>query len=262
MASVLIIDDYVGTLESYATILGRAGFEAATAATGREGIQLAKGRPFDVILVDLQLPDMSGIDVVREIKLSAVSGRVVIVTVFPGVESSFDAAASGADGYVDGMLFGDEVVNVVTHALIGPLPVRHPRDLHAGDLSEPSHLNAAPPSGIDPRVREVMALIVADLSASQPVAELAARVEWSESTLSHRFSADVAMSIPDYRAEQRLQEIARRLATTHRAVRVIAYSVGYASLSLADFRKAFRRRFGMSAKAYRARFWRGPALPR
>jgi transcriptional regulator GlxA family with amidase domain len=190
-----------------------------------------------------------------------VTGRIVIVTVFPGVESSFDAAAAGADGYVDGMLFGDEVVQVVTHALIGPFPVRHPRQLH-GDLSAPSGLDAAPPSSIDPRVREVMALIAADLPASQSVAELAARVEWSESTLSHRFSRDVGMSITDYRTEQRLQEIDGRLATTHRSVREIAYSVGYGSLSLADFRKTFRKRFGMSPKAYRARFWRGPSVSR
>jgi AraC-like DNA-binding protein len=45
--------------------------------------------------------------------------------------------------------------------------------------------------------------------------------------------------------------------TTHQSVRQIAYSVGYRSLSLADFRKDFRQRFGMSPKAYRMRFWRG-----
>jgi DNA-binding NarL/FixJ family response regulator len=130
MASVLIIDDHLGTLETYATILGQAGFETATAATGRDGIELAISRPFDVILVDLQLPDVSGIDVVRELKISSVNGRLVVVTVFPGVESSFDAAAAGADGYVDGMLFGDDVVKIVTQALAGHLPVRHPRQLH------------------------------------------------------------------------------------------------------------------------------------
>ena len=58
MASVLIIDDHQGTLDTYSTILRLAGFETATASNGRAGIDLATSRGFDVHLVDLRLPDM------------------------------------------------------------------------------------------------------------------------------------------------------------------------------------------------------------
>ena len=180
------------------------------------------------------------------------------MTVFAAFESAFDAAAAGADGYVDGMLFGDEVVEVVTQALAGPFPVRHPSQRRAPESSAASHVDAASRSGIDSRIREVMRLIDADLAASWSMAELAARVDWSESTLSHRFHALVGLSITEYRTERRLQEAARRLTTSYQPVRQIAYGVGYRSLSLADFRQDFRKRFGMSAKTYRARFWRGP----
>jgi AraC-like DNA-binding protein len=257
MASVLIIDDHQGTLDTYSTILRLAGFEVATASNGRAGIELAVSRAFDVHLVDLCLPDMSGVVVVRELKLSGAIGRIVIVTVFAGVESSFDAAAAGADGYVDGMLFGDEVVEVVTQALGGPFPVRHPNQRRAPDGPEASRVDVPSPSGIDSRMREVMRLIDADLAASPSVADLAARVEWSESSLSHRFHAMVGLPISAYRTERRLQEAARRLTTTHQHVRQIAYGVGYRSLSLADFRRDFRKRFAMSPQAYRTRFWRG-----
>jgi YesN/AraC family two-component response regulator len=258
MASVLVIDDYAGTLETYSTILRLAGFEVATASNGRAGIDLATSRAFDVHLVDLRLPDLSGIEVVRELKLGGMTRRVVIVTVFAAFESAFDAAAAGADGYVDGMLFGDEVVEVVTRALAGPFPVRHPGQRRAEESPEAPKVVVASPSGIDLRVREVMRVIDAGLAASHSVADLATGVEWSESSLSHRFHASVGMSITEYRRERRLKEAALRLVTTYQSVRQIAYVVGYQSQSLANFRKEFQKRFGMSPKDYRARFWRGP----
>jgi YesN/AraC family two-component response regulator len=255
MTSVLIIDDHEGTLETYSTILRLAGFEVATASTGRAGLDLALSRAFDVHLVDLCLPDMSGIDVVRQLKLSGVDGRIVILTVFAGVESSFDAAVGGADGYVDGMLFGDEVVEVVTQALVGPLPVWHPGQRHAPQ-SEASHVDAASPSGIDSRIREVMRLIDVDLATPYSLAELAARVGLSESGLRHLFCASVGIALTSFRAERRLQVSAIRLTTTYDRIGLIAQTVGLADVHA--FRKMFRERFGMSPKAYRRRFWRGP----
>jgi YesN/AraC family two-component response regulator len=257
MACVLIIDDHQGTLDTVSTILRSAGFDTATASSGRAGIDLAKGRAFDVVLVDLCVPDMSGIEVVREFKSVHLTSRAVIITVFPAFESAFDAAIAGADGYVDGMLFGDEVVEVVTQALVGPLPVRHPSHRRPPESSDVSHGNPASTPGIDSRIREVLQRLYADVDKSLSVSELAAQVEWSESSLSHRFQASVGISITEHRAERRLQEAALRLTTTHEPVRQIAHGVGYHSLSLADFRQDFRKRFGMSAKTYRARFWRG-----
>jgi DNA-binding response OmpR family regulator len=86
MASVLVIDDNQGTLETYSTVLHFAGYETATALQGRAGIELALCRGFDVHLVDLRLPDMSGLDVVRLLRRQGVSGRVVLVTVFGAFE--------------------------------------------------------------------------------------------------------------------------------------------------------------------------------
>lgn len=257
MPSVLITNDHLGTLDTHSTILRLAGFETATASTGRAGIELASTRAFDVFLVDLCLPDMSGLDVVRELKLKHVTGRAVIVTVFAAVDSALDAGAAGADGYVDGMLFGDEIVEVVTQSLIGPFPVRHPGQRRASESPAASDVVASSRPGIDPRIREVMRLIDADLAASKSMAELAARVGLSESGLRHLFHACTGQSMSLYRHERRLQEAARLIGTTHDGIRQIAHGVGFSLGSLREFREAFRGRFGMSPKDYRAQFWRG-----
>lgn len=60
------------------------------------------------------------------LRLCGVASRIVVVTAFPSLDTSFDAGAVGADGYVDGPLFGDEVVSIVDQALKGPYPVRYP----------------------------------------------------------------------------------------------------------------------------------------
>ncbi len=158
MASVLIVDDHEGTRDTYSTLLRHAGFETRAAATGGEGIDAALAHPFDVLLVDLRLPDMLGIEIIRQLKLCGVTARMVVVTAFPGVDTSFDAAAAGADGYVDSPLFGDEVVEVVQQAVDGRVPVRHPS---AGQGTQ--RPRGTPVSHIDPRVREVLRLIEADL---------------------------------------------------------------------------------------------------
>jgi AraC-like DNA-binding protein/CheY-like chemotaxis protein len=259
MASVLIVDDHQGTLDSYSTALRLAGFETATVSSGEAGIGIASSRNFDVLLIDLRLPDMSGVDVIRDLKRKGVKGRAVIITVFAAFESAFDAASAGADGYVDGMLFGDEVVAVVIQALSGPFPVHYPNNRTRLNLSDAPRATTSLHAGTNPRVREVLQLIDADLAAPRSIAELAEIVGLSESGLRHLFHACAGMSVTAYRHERRLQEAARLIATTHENIRQIAHRIGFSDGSLREFRQAFRERFHMPPTKYRAMFWRGPA---
>jgi AraC-like DNA-binding protein/CheY-like chemotaxis protein len=254
MTSVLIVDDHPAAVQAYSIVLRNAGFETATAATGREGIALASARSFDVLLVEERLPDISGIDLGRELKRRAVGGRLVIVTAFPKLDSSFEAGASGVDGYVQGPLLGEEVIEVVTQALKGQFPVRHPGRCAVCDENGPSTPASAPV--LDRRLREVMRSIDSDLAKPWSVEELAASVDLSESRLRHLFDASLGMSVTRYIRERRLQAAARRLITTTSSVGQIAYAVGFKSLSLADFGRAFRNRLRMSPAEYRARYGR------
>jgi AraC-like DNA-binding protein/ActR/RegA family two-component response regulator len=258
VASVLIVDDYLETLAMLSATLRSTGFEVATAATGQGGIELALDRSFDVHLLDQRLPDISGVDVAQHLKFSRVSGRIVIMTAFPALDSAFDGGATGVDGFVDGPLWDMEVVEVVVQALNGPYPVRHPaRQARAMDESIRS-----PGRVLSPLVGSLKQMIDSELDNAPSVSQLAARAQCSESTASHRFHAEVGVTISEYRRERRLQRAAQFLVTSHLSIRQIAYSVGYRSVSLADFRRDFRKRFEMSPKEYRPRFWRGPTAPR
>jgi AraC-like DNA-binding protein len=249
--SILIIDDNPGTVETYSTVLRLAGFRTAVATTGEERLALALAGSFDVILVDLRLPDMSGIDVVRELTCRGTGACTVVVTAFPTVESSFDVAAAGGDGYVDGPLFGEEVIDVVAQAGSGLRPVRHPRTRVSADNLHVANVLAPPV--IDPRVKEVTRAIDSDLARPWRIGDLAARVNLSESRLRHLFHASLGLSISHYVSERRLQLAARHLIITSDSVRQIAFALGFNSCSLRDFRRSFKKRFGMAPIEYRAR---------
>lgn len=117
MPRVLIIDDNETALRTMSTYLRLCGFETATAATGRAGVDLAANGHFDVGLVDLHLPDMSGLDVVRAIRRGSAEPRLVLTTAFPTFDAPRNAAEAGADDYLEGPLFGDEVVAAVVQTL-------------------------------------------------------------------------------------------------------------------------------------------------
>jgi two-component system OmpR family response regulator len=249
VASVLIVDDDRGTRETWTVVLRHEGFDVAAAATGGEGLAQARAKAFDAILVDFRLPDLSGTEVVRALRRDGVGARMVIVTAFPTFDSSFDAGFSGADGYVDGPLLGEEVVDIVRQAAAGGLPVRHPGRRNAA--------RPRPASAVDPRIRETMKMIEANL-ASPPSSDVcAATVGLSASGLRHLFRRSLGMSLTRYGMERRLQVVSVRLREGFERIEQIAYDVGFRSGSLREFRREFRRRFGMSPTAYRALCRRG-----
>ena len=67
-ASILIVDDYVDALEAWRLFLRAAGFEVRTAADGVAALEEALAHPPDLIVMDLELPRMSGLDVARALR--------------------------------------------------------------------------------------------------------------------------------------------------------------------------------------------------
>ena len=231
-----------------------------TAENGWAGIALALAAPFDVILVDLHLPDMRGTEVVRELKGHGVSAPMVVVTTFPELESSFDAGHAGAAGFVDGPLFGDEIASVVRQALDGPFPVRHPSRLTTDERHDRGELASSSqgPAPIDPRIRKAIQLIEAEPGTASPET-LSGTVELSESGLRRLFADHVGTPISRFIADRHLELTARELTETYDSIGAIADRMGVGDLRY--FRKAFRARFGMSAQAYRTRFWHPHGAP-
>jgi YesN/AraC family two-component response regulator len=256
MASVLIVDDDLGTRQSISALLTLEGHETATAETGNEGIAIAIARSFDAILVDLRLPDLSGVEVVRRLKSLGVVAPVVVMTVFPDLDSSFDAGSVGAAGYVDAPLFGDEAVNVVGQVLQGRCPVRHPdcavppRPRAHGHATEA--VRRSP--GLDPRLRDLFYTIDSNPNMAASLERLASRMRMSESRLRHLFKSFTGMRISEFVTGRRLFNAAARLTRTSEPIRQISRSLAWTSER--GFRQNFRRKFGMSPTEYRNRFSR------
>jgi DNA-binding response OmpR family regulator len=114
-ASVLIIDDDRGTRQTFERILRLEGFRAATAGTGEEGIELARLVDFDVILVDLRLTDMSGIDALSVLR-EFCSARLVLISAFLTVHTAVDAMKLGAFDVVEKPLDVEGLLAVVRQA--------------------------------------------------------------------------------------------------------------------------------------------------
>src|SRR6202034_1719883 len=91
---ILIIDDEVEIRESLETLLQLEGYTVASAATAREGLAQIGERSFDVILLDLALPDKNGMDVLAEIQVSNPQQPVIMITAYGTVENAVRAMQS------------------------------------------------------------------------------------------------------------------------------------------------------------------------
>ena len=80
---ILVVDDDATIRETVAEVLARQGFEVGQAATGGNAIKLASEGRFDLILLDLRLPDTDGLEVLRKIRESDDHPLAVIMTAYP-----------------------------------------------------------------------------------------------------------------------------------------------------------------------------------
>ena len=100
VGSVLIIDDEAEIRESLETLLQLEGYAVASAASGREGLAMIGERSFDVVLLDLALPDKSGMDVLAEMRLLNAQQAVIMVTAYGTVENAVRAMQFGATNFI------------------------------------------------------------------------------------------------------------------------------------------------------------------
>ena len=98
--SVLIIDDEAEIRESLQTLLELEGYDVDTAADGEEGLVKLGERPFDLVLLDLALPDRNGIDLLPEIRTLADQVSVIMITAYGTVENAVRAMQAGAMNFL------------------------------------------------------------------------------------------------------------------------------------------------------------------
>jgi two-component system, NtrC family, response regulator HydG len=110
MARVLVIDDDPGVRESMGRMLRSAGYTVQAAATGDEGFDLARREGFDVIISDMRMPGLSGLDVLRKLRDVRVDASFIVMTGFGTVDSAVEAMKLGAIDFVQKPFFRDELL--------------------------------------------------------------------------------------------------------------------------------------------------------
>jgi DNA-binding NtrC family response regulator len=128
-ASILIIDDEEIIREALEALLVTEGFEVASAATGQQGLDRLADRAFDVVLLDLMLPDRNGLDVLEDIRRLDDELPVVMITAYGTIESAVAATKQGAFHYFPKPFKNDEVLLVIRNAVDRRRLVRENRDL-------------------------------------------------------------------------------------------------------------------------------------
>jgi len=98
--SVLIIDDEQEIRESLEQLLRLEGYQADSASTAEEGLKRIEGRVFDLVLLDINLPDRNGLDLLKSIKHDAPEVGVIMITAYDSSQMAFQASKEGAESYV------------------------------------------------------------------------------------------------------------------------------------------------------------------
>src|SRR6202035_3888606 len=97
---VLLIEDDSATAQSIELMLKSESFNVYATDLGEEGIDLGKIYDYDIILLDLNLPDMSGFDVLRKLRISRVKTPILILSGLAAIENKIKGLGFGADDYV------------------------------------------------------------------------------------------------------------------------------------------------------------------
>jgi len=114
---VLLIEDDSATAQSIELMLKSEGFNVYTTDLGEEGVDLGKIYDYDLILLDLNLPDMSGLDVLRQLRVAKINTPIMILSGTAEIETKVKSFGGGADDYMTKPFHKDELVARI-HAVV------------------------------------------------------------------------------------------------------------------------------------------------
>lgn len=100
LTNILVVDDDSGIRKMLSTVLDNEGYSVETVENGKQAIKACEKSPFDVALIDLELPDTKGTELLDRLKRIRPSMVRIIITGHPTLESAMKAVNERADGYV------------------------------------------------------------------------------------------------------------------------------------------------------------------
>jgi len=130
---ILLIEDDSGTARSIELMLKAESFNVYTTDLGEEGVDLGKLYDYAIILLDLNLPAMSGYEVLRTLRISKVKTPILILSGLAGIEDKVRGFGFGADDYMTKPFHKDELVARI-HAIVRRSKAHAHSVVQTGDL--------------------------------------------------------------------------------------------------------------------------------
>lgn len=131
---ILVIDDDPGMCDAVSVVLQTAGYGVETATSGRAGLEIFSRHRFDAVLVDLRLPDLSGLDLLRAIKAIAPTTEVILMTGYGTLPTAVQALDHEASGYLEKPVAMDHLLATLRRVL-----ARRRAEAVAAALAEVGH---------------------------------------------------------------------------------------------------------------------------
>ncbi len=162
--TILVVDDTPSTLEVLQRSLTAQGYTTYTAANAVDALKLLDGTFVDLVITDLKMPKISGIDLVRHVRENCKNTAVMMITGYATVESAVEAVKSGAEEYVPKPFTDDELLAAVRRVLN---KLRHRREAATKPAPEPEFAYGL--IGESPAMQKVFAAIRKASSTSATV---------------------------------------------------------------------------------------------
>ena len=165
-ANILIIDDEETIRDSCSQVLGKEGYTVKEARDGSEGLKLFKKEFFHVVFLDLKLPGLDGMEILKRIKEENPETPVIIITGFATIESAVEAIKQGAFDYL-AKPFGPEELRVIAEKALESRRTFFENIYLRGELDKTSRFD----------------MVIGKSKAMEKVLDIIRRVSPSESTV-------------------------------------------------------------------------------
>ncbi len=117
MASILVVDDVADTLEVLQRNLSAVGYKVYTAPSVAEAIGILEATPVDLVITDLKMPKISGLDLVRHVRENMKDTEIIMITGYATISGAVEAVKSGAEEYLPKPFTDEELFSAVKRAL-------------------------------------------------------------------------------------------------------------------------------------------------
>jgi DNA-binding NtrC family response regulator len=149
MGRVLVVDDHAQARESMSDILRGAGYRVQCCSGAREALARLDQDRFDLVITDLQMPGMTGLEFIRQIELRKLSAPVVMVTAHASISTAVEAVRHGAHDYIEKPFDVDQLEQIAARA------IAHGHVLAAPEPSSDSRFDCPAMIGDSPQMRQL-----------------------------------------------------------------------------------------------------------